>query len=218
MAAKDERLGFPRVDPLRLRPARRRRSRRRQPRPARFFARRARPARRGPALRARPARRQWRLAALFAQQDADKAAREMAAQAPQAALSAPCSPGDEGRAHGSPPSARRGPRHARAAAAAQPPWPNRSFSGPTPRRASTAPSRPRRNGRAAGRLLVQPFRHFHRQGRPDQRRRRRLRARGDPPFRARALFGDMLLAVESHPAMLFYLDNQQSVGPDSPPA
>ena len=29
-------------------------------------------------------------------------------------------------------------------------------------------------------------------------------------------FGDMLLAVESHPAMLFYLDNQQSFGPDSP--
>ncbi len=29
-------------------------------------------------------------------------------------------------------------------------------------------------------------------------------------------FGDMLLAVESHPAMLFYLDNQQSIGPDSP--
>jgi uncharacterized protein (DUF1800 family) len=29
-------------------------------------------------------------------------------------------------------------------------------------------------------------------------------------------FGDMLLAVESHPAMLFYLDNQQSFGPESP--
>jgi uncharacterized protein (DUF1800 family) len=29
-------------------------------------------------------------------------------------------------------------------------------------------------------------------------------------------FSDMLLAVESHPAMLFYLDNQQSFGPDSP--
>lgn len=28
-------------------------------------------------------------------------------------------------------------------------------------------------------------------------------------------FSDMLLAVERHPAMLFYLDNQQSVGPDS---
>jgi uncharacterized protein (DUF1800 family) len=28
-------------------------------------------------------------------------------------------------------------------------------------------------------------------------------------------FADMLLAVETHPAMLFYLDNQQSVGPDS---
>jgi len=28
-------------------------------------------------------------------------------------------------------------------------------------------------------------------------------------------FADMLLAVERHPAMLFYLDNQQSVGPDS---
>jgi uncharacterized protein (DUF1800 family) len=28
-------------------------------------------------------------------------------------------------------------------------------------------------------------------------------------------FGDMLLAVESHPAMLFYLDNVRSVGPDS---
>jgi uncharacterized protein (DUF1800 family) len=28
-------------------------------------------------------------------------------------------------------------------------------------------------------------------------------------------FGDMLLAVETHPAMLLYLDNQQSVGPDS---
>ncbi len=28
-------------------------------------------------------------------------------------------------------------------------------------------------------------------------------------------FSDMLLAVESHPAMLFYLDNQQSLGPDS---
>jgi uncharacterized protein (DUF1800 family) len=29
-------------------------------------------------------------------------------------------------------------------------------------------------------------------------------------------FSDMLLAVEKHPAMLFYLDNQQSVGPNSP--
>ncbi|WP_258052070.1 DUF1800 family protein [Mesorhizobium sp. INR15] len=28
-------------------------------------------------------------------------------------------------------------------------------------------------------------------------------------------FADMLLAVERHPAMLFFLDNQQSVGPDS---
>lgn len=28
-------------------------------------------------------------------------------------------------------------------------------------------------------------------------------------------FADMLLAVEHHPAMLFYLDNQQSIGPDS---
>ncbi|TPL91192.1 DUF1800 family protein [Mesorhizobium sp. B2-3-12] len=28
-------------------------------------------------------------------------------------------------------------------------------------------------------------------------------------------FADMLMAVERHPAMLFYLDNQQSVGPDS---
>jgi uncharacterized protein (DUF1800 family) len=29
-------------------------------------------------------------------------------------------------------------------------------------------------------------------------------------------FSDMLLAVEKHPAMLFYLDNRQSVGPGSP--
>ncbi len=29
-------------------------------------------------------------------------------------------------------------------------------------------------------------------------------------------FGDMLKAVEQHPAMLFFLDNQQSRGPDSP--
>jgi len=28
-------------------------------------------------------------------------------------------------------------------------------------------------------------------------------------------FGDMLMAVEQHPAMLFFLDNQQSIGPDS---
>lgn len=28
-------------------------------------------------------------------------------------------------------------------------------------------------------------------------------------------FGDMLLAVEQHPAMLFFLDNQQSIGPQS---
>lgn len=28
-------------------------------------------------------------------------------------------------------------------------------------------------------------------------------------------FGDMLRAVEQHPAMLFFLDNQQSIGPDS---
>ena len=28
-------------------------------------------------------------------------------------------------------------------------------------------------------------------------------------------FSDMLLAVEQHPAMLFYLDNQQSIGPNS---
>jgi uncharacterized protein (DUF1800 family) len=31
-------------------------------------------------------------------------------------------------------------------------------------------------------------------------------------------FGDMLLAVERHPAMLLYLDNHLSVGPDSPAA
>ena len=31
-------------------------------------------------------------------------------------------------------------------------------------------------------------------------------------------FSDMLLAVESHPAVLFYLDNQQSIGPTRPPA
>jgi len=29
-------------------------------------------------------------------------------------------------------------------------------------------------------------------------------------------FRDLLLAVETHPAMLLYLDNQQSIGPDSP--
>lgn len=29
-------------------------------------------------------------------------------------------------------------------------------------------------------------------------------------------FSDMLKAVESHPAMLFYLDNQRSIGPESP--
>jgi len=29
-------------------------------------------------------------------------------------------------------------------------------------------------------------------------------------------FADMLLAVETHPAMLFYLDNARSIGPDSP--
>jgi len=29
-------------------------------------------------------------------------------------------------------------------------------------------------------------------------------------------FGDMLLAAESHPAMLIYLDNARSIGPDSP--
>ncbi len=29
-------------------------------------------------------------------------------------------------------------------------------------------------------------------------------------------FADMLMAVEQHPAMLFFLDNQQSLGPDSP--
>ena len=28
-------------------------------------------------------------------------------------------------------------------------------------------------------------------------------------------FGDMLLAVESHPAMLIYLDNARSIGPNS---
>jgi len=28
-------------------------------------------------------------------------------------------------------------------------------------------------------------------------------------------FGDMLLAVETHPAMLLYLDNARSIGPDS---
>ncbi len=29
-------------------------------------------------------------------------------------------------------------------------------------------------------------------------------------------FGDMLKAVEQHPAMLFFLDNQQSIGPGIP--
>ena len=28
-------------------------------------------------------------------------------------------------------------------------------------------------------------------------------------------FGDMLLAAESHPAMLLYLDNARSIGPNS---
>lgn len=32
----------------------------------------------------------------------------------------------------------------------------------------------------------------------------------------RGKFADMLLAVETHPAMLFYLDNVRSIGPDSP--
>ena len=44
---------------------------------------------------------------------------------------------------------------------------------------------------------------------------RRLRARGDPRRMCSARFGDMLLAAESHPAMLIYLDNARSIGPNS---
>jgi len=40
---------------------------------------------------------------------------------------------------------------------------------------------------------------------------RLVRARGDPPH-VLGRFGDMLKAVEQHPAMLLFLDNQQSLG------
>ena len=43
---------------------------------------------------------------------------------------------------------------------------------------------------------------------------RRVRGRGDPAARPRPLRG-LLLAVERHPAMLLYLDQARSIGPDS---
>ena len=72
----------------------------------------------------------------------------------------------------------------------------------------------RRLPRALGAVLVQPL---HRLGRPSCRRRPLV-----GPFEREAIrphvfgrFEDMLVASSSHPGMLLYLDQAQSVGPDT---
>ena len=75
--------------------------------------------------------------------------------------------------------------------------------------------RPRRRDRlrrAAGLVLVEPFLRLGRQGdacMAGAYEREAIR----PHVLGR--FADMLLAVESHPAMLIYLDNARSIGPNS---
>jgi len=64
------------------------------------------------------------------------------------------------------------------------------------------------------RLLVQSLRGVRGQGTVSARDRRSLRTRGDPPH-VLGKFSQLLIAAESHPAMIFYLDNQRSSGPGS---
>ena len=67
--------------------------------------------------------------------------------------------------------------------------------------------------RAAHAVLDQSLRGVDRQDR-GARPRRRHGARSHPAAR-HGHFTDLLLAVEKHPAMLLYLDNQASIGPNS---
>ena len=66
--------------------------------------------------------------------------------------------------------------------------------------------------RAIGLVLVEPLLRFSRQRR---RHGRRLREREAIRPHVLGRFADLLQAVESHPAMLLYLDNVQSMGADS---
>ena len=72
----------------------------------------------------------------------------------------------------------------------------------------------RRLPRALGAVLVQPL---HRLGRPSCRPRRWSARSSSEAIRPHVFgrFEDMLVASSSHPAMLLYLDQAQSVGPDS---
>ena len=68
--------------------------------------------------------------------------------------------------------------------------------------------------RAAGLVLVEPFLRFRRQGPVRAMAGAYEREAIRPHVLGR--FADMLLAVETHPAMLIYLDNARSIGPNSP--
>ena len=76
-----------------------------------------------------------------------------------------------------------------------------------------AAGRPGRPGRAARCLLVEPFLHLGGKGGIARMAGCFEREAIRPHVLGR--FADMLMAVEQHPAMLFYLDNQRSVGPNS---
>ena len=69
--------------------------------------------------------------------------------------------------------------------------------------------------RAAGALLVQPLRRLGRQAAGRSVWPARFEAEAIRPH-VLGRFEDMLLAVERHPAMLLYLDQARSIGPDSP--
>lgn len=148
--------------------------------------------------------------ALFAQQDADKAAREMAAQAPQAA-SPVMSPALGQAMTPAATSAMPGPP--------QPPKPPRAeqifFRADAQARLNRAFIA--RAG-LVERLVAFWSNHFAisiAKGGVTHVSAGAFEREAIRPF-VLGKFGDMLLAVESHPAMLFYLDNQQSIGPDSP--
>ena len=69
--------------------------------------------------------------------------------------------------------------------------------------------------RAPDAVLEQPFRGFGRQAATSAGLAGSYEREAIRPY-VLGNFGDMLLAVETHPAMLLYLDNHLSVGPDSP--
>ena len=98
------------------------------------------------------------------------------------------------------------------AAPAQPTPPQQNVNREVKARIDAAIERRDRLRRAAGVVLVEPFLRLA----PMSCRAwpAATSARRSAPH-VLGRFGDMLLAAESHPAMLFYLDNFRSIGPKS---